>query len=203
MASQVEICNMALGQLGCNTITAIDEESTESIQCEKYFTQVLNGLLRQYPWTFASKTYALATADDDSMDIAEADLWANIYTYPAKALRIWSVFAGGNYNQDHNNFEIISTGDKKFVCSNIDSAYARCTIKITDYDILDPLFTDAFAYKLAMALASPLDATKYLQTVTQLYQMAIGQAMLSNSTEGQPIQRPQRMRAGGFNSRCF
>jgi len=193
MSSKIQICNMALTKLTQNTITAIDEDSNEAENCSLYYDVVLESLLRQFPWNFASKTYSLTRADDDSSDIAEATLWGFIYTYPANALAIRNVFAKGQYYSEFNDHEIISTGSQKFVCSNIPNAYARCTIKITDPTMFDALFVPVFANKLAVEIAMPLGVgSNSIKIAESLYQEAISKAMLSHAIEGAPMRNRLR-----------
>jgi hypothetical protein len=60
MATQVEICNLALRRLGAEEITAIDEGSKNADHCSAFWTYILDEVLDDYPWNFAKKSRSLA-----------------------------------------------------------------------------------------------------------------------------------------------
>lgn len=59
MASKVEICNFALQNLGANSITSLNEDSTEAIECNLRFDSSRRALLQMHLWNFAIKRASL------------------------------------------------------------------------------------------------------------------------------------------------
>lgn len=72
MATQVNICNLALRRLGAKEITAIDEGTKMADHCNEFWDYILYEVLEDYPWNFAKKSrslgyttgYAVHTSDD-------------------------------------------------------------------------------------------------------------------------------------------
>ena len=59
MATQVDICNLALRRLGAQEITAIDDGSKNADHCNAFWTYIIDEVLDDYPWNFAKKTRTL------------------------------------------------------------------------------------------------------------------------------------------------
>jgi hypothetical protein len=80
-ASEVEICNMALAQLGVSaTIGALTERSKEAKACNLFYVTARDKTLRDFPWPFARRVEDLALVSDD------LDEWSYAYRYPADAV---------------------------------------------------------------------------------------------------------------------
>ena len=60
MATQVDICNLALRRLGAQEITAIDDGSKNADHCNAFWTYVIDEVLDDYSWNFAEKTRSLS-----------------------------------------------------------------------------------------------------------------------------------------------
>lgn len=59
MATQVDICNLALRRLGAKAITAIDDGSKEADNCSAFWDYIIDEVLDDYPWNFAKKARSL------------------------------------------------------------------------------------------------------------------------------------------------
>ena len=59
MASQINICNLALRRMGAAEITAIDEGSKNADNCNAFWDYILDEVLEDYAWNFAKKTVTL------------------------------------------------------------------------------------------------------------------------------------------------
>ncbi len=60
MASVIEICNYALQELGANSITSLNEGTTEANECSLRYESCRQSLLSMHPWNFAVKRAQLA-----------------------------------------------------------------------------------------------------------------------------------------------
>lgn len=75
MATQVNICNLALRRLGAKEITAIDEGTKNADHCSAFWDYVLYEVLEDYAWNFAKKsrslgyTYGFGVHSDDDTKI--------------------------------------------------------------------------------------------------------------------------------------
>jgi len=59
MATQVNICNLALKRLGAKEITAINDGSKNADHCSAFWDYILDEVLEDYSWNFAKKTATL------------------------------------------------------------------------------------------------------------------------------------------------
>ena len=93
MASNVDICNMALGHLGRSTqpIQSLTEKSIEARSCNLWYAQTVQELLEIHDWSFARARQTLSASPD-----AVPSEWTYRYKEPAdclKFLRIWNPLA--------------------------------------------------------------------------------------------------------------
>jgi hypothetical protein len=59
MATQVNICNLALRRLGAREITAIDDGTKNADHCSAFWDYILDEVLDDYAWNFAKKSRTL------------------------------------------------------------------------------------------------------------------------------------------------
>ena len=59
MSSAVEICNVALIGLGGETISSLEENTSQANMCNTVWNQARRAVLRSHPWNFAMKTTQL------------------------------------------------------------------------------------------------------------------------------------------------
>lgn len=83
MASDVEICNLALVELGDYTITSLTEDTEVARKCNALFAHLRKSAIRRHPWNFAADQAELAQLD-------ETPLFGFAYAYqlPADCLRV-------------------------------------------------------------------------------------------------------------------
>lgn len=186
MPSVVEICNLALAHIGQGSINSFDEASPQAEQCNLFYSNTRDSLLRQFPWNFATKNILLSQVDTTIPG------WSYVYEYPSTVLWIKRIF--NVYDTDPEipyEYEITTTGTEKYICCDIEQAYARCTIKIEDTTLFDPLFTETLSYKLALDLTMPLtNSSSRTQEVMAKLQQSLSSAMLAGAVEGAQ-KRPQ------------
>ncbi len=180
MPSVVEICNLSLAHIGQGSINALDEASTQAEQCNLFYTNTRDSLLRQFPWNFSTKSILLAQVSTTIPG------WNYVYAFPPEALWVRKIYIKENPDPEiPNEYEITSTGTAKYICCDLDAAYAKCTIRVEDPTLYDPLFVDVLAYKLALDLTMPLtNSASRTQEVTQKYQYALSNAMMAGAVEG-------------------
>ena len=78
MASKVEICNLALQNIGEEYITSLSESTPNAIECNLRFDTVRRSLLAMHPWNFAMKRVALSAS-------TTAPAFTYTYSYPLPA----------------------------------------------------------------------------------------------------------------------
>ncbi|NJL06860.1 MAG: hypothetical protein HC900_00300 [Methylacidiphilales bacterium] len=160
MASVVSICNLALTNIGKDSISAIDEASAEARACRRLFGQTLDVLLCAYPWTFARAASSLAPMANDRYG-----RWEYAYAKPADCLKIAGIRQEYSAHQDVENYSEISVlpellepyelGGQNVYC-NLSPAILLYTRRVTDPTKFTPLFVEALSWQLSARIAMPL-----------------------------------------------
>lgn len=152
MASEVDICNLALALLGDDaTVASIDppEGSPQATHCARFYPMARNTLQTLHEWGFCTRRAALT-------QLVEVPLygWAVAYALPPRLARaVELVGPGGEPLQDYQ----IEAGDGAGVLyANAESVLLRYTEFVADTSRFPPGFTDALCWLLASMLAGPL-----------------------------------------------
>lgn len=138
MVSKVDIVNMALAEIGVESISDIDESTEQAKKAKLFYENSRDSMLRAYPWRFALKQWNAASVTD-------SEAFKN-YKYafrrPVDCLRylhpvvdgICAEAAGDFIYADEDPFDFIG-------------------IKSIDTEgSFDPMFIEAFSLKLALKL---------------------------------------------------
>lgn len=190
MPSVIEICNLALAHIGQGSINDLEELSPQAKKCNLFYTNTRDSMLRQFPWNFSTKSILLSQIDTVTPG------WDYTYQYPPTVLWLRKVFEIGNVDPDiPNEYEIVTTGTEKYICCDLYQAYAKCTIRVEDTTLFDPLFSEVLTYKLAMDLCMPLtNSSNKTQEIMTKLQQALSAAMLAGAVEGSQ-KKPQSQQA--------
>lgn len=151
--THTDICNTALSYIGQGMITTLDANNESARQCRLHYDNTRKLLLRQYEWSFARRHEKLTLLN------ANVNGYKYIYLYPEKCLKMLAIL-------DHQNgfdafrqkeFEVFNIDNHtKVIASNVMLAYIDYIYDVTDCNIFDSLFLEAFTRKLASNLAVPL-----------------------------------------------
>lgn len=188
--SVIDIVNMALGELGVNRISALNEPG--SLAAEKatlYYPYARDEVLEEDDWNFAVTRVSLAKLVTEPVD-----MYDYAYSLPPDFIRVchdryeypyndYAVHTGGQ--QIEYSIEIISDGSKCLL-TNYDSAggeiflkYVRREENVARYP---PAVTRALVYRLASLMAIPLtESDKKYQFTTALYNEWLQKAMNKNA----------------------
>jgi hypothetical protein len=165
--SVVEICNLALADLGDSaTVASISppEGSAQAEHCARFYPIALYALLELHNWSFATKRTALTPADNPS------STWAYAYALPSSAISIVAILdpgasddystAGpdslsGLYTPQRYARETDSAGNH-IILTNQELAVARYTSVVTDTTKFTPLFVMCLTCMLRSMLAGPV-----------------------------------------------
>lgn len=135
MASRTSMSNRALSKLGqprVNNIATTDTKAARTIN-EMYDT-VRDAVLAAYPWNFAGKRATLAP-DADAPDWG----WNYAYTMPSDFLALTEIDTDPDYEFEGG----------KILTDEGTILYIKYTAQITDEGSFSPLFTEAFATRMA------------------------------------------------------
>lgn len=167
MRSTVSNCNMALANIGADPINAITEDSVEAETCKLFYDELVELMLREHRWKFTVKSATLVQMSTDTY-LAPAD-WTYRYVYPSDCRRIEKLYTAATARNDKKlayDLELTDT-DVRSIVTDTDSALIRYIKIVTDENMWDSMFNEAFVWRLSSKLAMPL--TKQ----PSLYEMAM------------------------------
>ena len=155
MASEVDICNLALARLGDNaTVASIDppEGSAQAEHCARFYPVARDSLLEMHAWKFATRRVLLAQLTTDTWN------WTYAYAEPTGVLKLLAVLpASASSDADTQEYEAESDANgAAIILTNQEGASLRFVARVTDTTKFSPLFVDALAWLLASYLAGPV-----------------------------------------------
>jgi hypothetical protein len=157
MASPVDICNLALGKLGAERITNIDNPQTDNEQlCSLFYPIVRDMMLEQRDWSFLMKRATLSVPD------ATPPNWGygQSFTLPVDTYRVIDCRRDTN-NGAPSSFQW-NKEENKIVC-DVDIVYIRYITKNFQQSQLSGLFVIAMATQLAAQMAIQITENRNLK----------------------------------------
>ena len=180
MTSKLEICNLALAQLGQAPISSLNQEDERASRLNLFYESVRDEVLRAHNWGFAGTEVPLTLVTPQ-----EQITGGFLYKYPTHALFIRCVFdvqaphqclAFRTFFDENTQMRVLQAATKQ--------AYAQYTRKITDETLFDASFVKVFSLALACNLATSLTADSQLATqLFEKYQLALREARQCNMSE--------------------
>lgn len=172
--TSTDICNLALAELGAGRIASLTDGTEAAVTCSMQYDRQRSIVIRQFPWGFAKRI--------DKAQLLNNTISGYLYAYyyPRNCLRILHVVPiGEKYKRrEPIDYEIYNvTNDiKAIVCDEklINIEYIE---DVTDCNLFDSLFIDAFVHKLASALAMPVAGNSGMaDRQYQMYQASLAEA---------------------------
>lgn len=177
-SSKVGLANRALTKIGSARITSLDEDSKAAATINSMWDYVLDAALRAHVWAFA-KTRATLPA----LSTAPAFGYAYQYKLPSDFLRLLRIGTFLVYPRPCG--EGIYSIEGGNILTNLDAPLPIRYIKrITDPNLFDSLFAEAFACRLAAESCEAItqSATKK-QAAWAEHDRAISDAIRVNAIE--------------------
>lgn len=174
MASQTDICNLALQKLGAKRITSINEDSVNARACLASYSHCLAKSLRAHPWRFAIDRASIAA---DAEEPAFGKSYS--YTLPAGFLRLISPYPEATFND--LDYEI----EGRKIYTNISAPLQiRYIYLISDTSLMDPLYVEVLACEMAEQMCEQLTQSNSKKaSITADKQAAIKEARRTNAIE--------------------
>ncbi len=176
MATEIDICNLALAHLGDDaTIASIKppEGSAQAEHAARYYPIARNSLLESHTWNFAAKRSSLATTTNT------LEQWEYAYVAPADMMTPLAIISPTAQNDYSTR---MSSGDTPggitsnysptivaghytpqqfavegiYIYTNQENALLRYQSLITDSTKFSPLFVVTLSWHLASMLAGPI-----------------------------------------------
>lgn len=173
MASEVQICNLALSKIGEEQITSLLDNSKAARLCNLVYEPLRDSVLRAHIWNFATKRVALAQSATTPAYEYDAQ-----YTLPVDFLRMVSTNL-----LDDEAYKI----EGKFLLANSSSVKIRYIARITDPNQFDWLFVDALSARIAAEISiSITDSRTITVDLFNIYNSKIAEARSIDAMEGTP-----------------
>ena len=206
MASEVEICNLALGNIRARSINSLDEPSVQAQTCKLRYPLMRDFLLKNHPWQFAHGLKPLSVLTVQLFNRAYA------YQYPADCLHInrlvggyeevdltdgttvvsqyrpWAEqFVSADELRQQIPYEVFNSDDNQVI--GADEAELRIDYrrKVTDPNLFSSAFIVALSHLLGAEIAIPIVGSELGRTLRSdsytLYQSYIDNASMNDMNE--------------------
>ena len=182
MASQVEIVNNALVEIGEATITSIDQNTRAARTAKRVWDNVRREMLTRYRWNFAKKRATLAA------DVtAPAFGYTHAFTVPTDFLQLIGVYDSAEDQRQLTATRQAYASEGRKILYDGTALSIFYVADITDTAQFDPLFESALVYKLALRLAYDLSTgTGRSEAIQGFFTEAIKTAKFSNAIQNTP-----------------
>lgn len=210
MADQLEVCNLALSNIGsAAAIEDIDEDSKEAYTCRLHWDNCVKAALREHDWNYARRRTALAL-----FGTPPTTEWAYQYAIPSDmmaARRIVNGSLGSStaassgigsliYDPTANipdspdiPFEIALSldGTARVLLTDQADAILCYTANLINPALYDAQFVEALSWKLGSMIAMAIRGDiKTKQAAETMYQNLKISSFASSGAEGTPRQTP-------------
>lgn len=174
MASEVDICNLALSKLGEQTIIALTEDSKSARVCNLFYSDTRDSLLRSHPWNFAIKRVELAKLTTTPIYGFDSE-----FQLPSDCLRVMYT----DLQSSNQDFRV----EGKKLLANSDSIRIEYISRVEDTTQFDASFVDALWMLLASRIAYNIsDNNTLVDFLNSASDKAIQKAKAINGQEGIP-----------------
>lgn len=192
-STSTQICNMAIAHIGIGKrIANIEsEQSAEANACRTFYEPLLEKILSDFDWPFATKFADLGLVEENP-----TDEWAYAYRYPSDCLKLRRIPSGlrTDNRQSRIPFKVGQDTSGGLIYTDKKDAQMEYTLSVSNVSRFPPDFALAFSYLLAAMITPSLcgsDRMKIAPGLYQLYESTISDAKASAMNEEQPDQVPE------------
>ena len=202
--TQVQIINLGLAQISQAPITSLSDGSVQADAANTAWIPCLQEVLRGNNWPFA-------TVIEDLVEVVgytPPTGWQFAYVYPVNALSVWKVsddFTDSkSKGQDFRKIYVPSLAAQVILTNCLDAG-VEYTYYVSDTNMFDADFISMLAYRLAAAMAMPLNAdADQAINMMKIYMGLLSDAQRQSSYEnnvnnGQSVDTIVNARVSGNN----
>lgn len=180
MASIVEICNMALSEVGSGPIVSLNDATTEAEQCRIHYSTARDKVLGEREWTFAVTRRELAKSATDP-----AYGHPNQFQLPSDCIRVLQCHSSSDVEPQSAPNSTDWSKEGPFVISDSDGIWCRYLRRVEDPNEFSAGFISALSFYLASRLAIPLQQNRGLRTeLLQIYELELRKAAAVDGLQG-------------------
>lgn len=174
-ASEVSICNQAIGWVGGDRIISFSDGTAEANLCADNYDSIRKAVLEAAEWHFATARVVPAKSS-----IAPAYGYASAFPIPTDNIRILTV---SSTVDDENDVDWVIEGDS--ILCDYDVIYVRYIKNIDDPAKFSASFVQALASRLGAEFAIPIAKSRSLQAdMWKLYERKVGEASNLSGMQG-------------------
>jgi hypothetical protein len=159
-AANIDVANLALIRIGAQTITNLtSDQSREALAVRLIFENELRATLRDFPWPFAREYANTLTLVSGTAEEAVNDDWQYAYRLPADYVRVRRLVSplGQTFDPEPYTFQVGRDATGWLLFTDQEEPVLEYTVRREcAVEQADPLFRDAFAWRLAASLAPSL-----------------------------------------------
>lgn len=187
MTTVVDICNLALANLGDEaTVSSIDppDQSAQAQHCARFYPMALRVMLDAHYWGWATTRSSL-----NLLSAAPTSGWLYAYAMPNNSINIIGIFLSGAIDdQKPQDYECESLPDgTSVIYTNILNPICRYTLDISDPNKFQPAFVQALTWLLSSYLAGPVlkgaEGMKMAMQCLQIHRQALSVATASDAAQ--------------------
>jgi len=203
--SEVEICNLALQEIGDESIISLSDNSVSAQQCNLRYNSARRSALESHTWNFAMRRASLALTDKED----PFGDFNSIFTLPSDCIRVvktdredeitfgtdplFNGFKTVGFTNTYAGRDRYRIEGRNFFYDD-DTALILFISDVTDTTQFSPLFVDALALYLAHKIAYKLTGSRTLEAdLLQRYERTLREAKLRDAQEG-TIERSETSR---------
>lgn len=181
MASETEICNLAISHLGVGKeIQNIEtDNSDEAAACRRFFDTARDATLRDSNWPFATKIATLALVEEEPNDE-----WAYSYRYPTDCLKVRRILSGSRNDTQSTRarYRVARDSGGLLIYSDTTDAEVEYTVREEDPQVYPPDFMMAFSYRLAHYIAPRVAGGEWMSLADRALKLYAMEIKIASST---------------------
>lgn len=186
MPSNIDVINVALRRVGTARINSLTDDSPEAAQAGDLYDNVVDQLLRQHAWNFATKREKLARVSEvPSFEFDYA------YAVPADWIRTVSVHPDDR-GVGHLQYREEWQDNQRVILASCEDLYLRYIARITDPNLWPADFRDAVSFIMARDMAiSIASSNTLLNNLDALARRKVAAARSADAMGSSPERRPR------------
>lgn len=180
-----DICNLGISHLGAGaTISNLrQDQSPEAKVCRLFYDIVLDKVLRETDWNFATRVEPLNLIEENP-----SEEWGYSYAYPSNCIRLRRILSGLRSDNKYTRvpYSLYSSDGGRLIYTDKGEAEVEFTYKAYNEAIYPAEFTLGLSYLIAFYIAPTIVSNRLRSVQDALYLMykrTIGEAMAQTENE--------------------